>query len=87
MTENGSSFTLEEQVRGLIEQLDDYINHYHGGSVELVSFNGTDAVIRLGGACQECPLSPSTGYGWIAGTLKQFFPEIVTVKMAEDLTD
>ena len=87
MTENGTTYTLEEQVKGLIEQLDDYINHYHGGSVEMVSFNGSDVVIRLGGACQECPLSASTGYGWVAGTLKQFFPEIKTVSMAEDLAE
>jgi len=84
MTENGKSYTLEEQVRGLIEQLDDYINHYHNGSVELVSFNGKDVVIRLGGACHDCPLSASTGYGWIAGTLRQFFPEIETVTLVED---
>lgn len=87
MTENGTTYSLEDQVKGLVEQLDDYINHYHGGTVELVAFDGTEAVIRLGGACQECPLLPSTGYGWVAGTLKQFFPEIKSVVMAEDLPE
>lgn len=75
--ETSHSHTLEEQIKGLIEQLDAYINHYHGGSVDLVSFNGKVARVRLGGACQGCPLSPTTLHGWVEGTIKQFFPEIV----------
>ena len=33
MTENSASFSKSEQMKGLIEQLDAYISHYHGGSV------------------------------------------------------
>jgi Fe-S cluster biogenesis protein NfuA len=83
MTENGSTFTLEEQLRGLIEQLDAYISQYHGGSVELVSYDGANVRIRLGGACLGCPLSPSTVHGWVEGTIKQFFPEVQSVEEAE----
>jgi Fe-S cluster biogenesis protein NfuA len=83
MNENGPTFAQDEQLRGLIEQLDAYISHYHGGSVELVSFNGKDVKIRLGGACLGCPLSPSTVHGWVEGTIRQFFPEITSVEAVE----
>jgi len=77
--ENTPSYSKDEQMKGLIEQLDAYINQYHGGSVELVSFDGKNVRVRLGGACLGCPLSVNTLHGWIEGTLKQFFPEIETV--------
>jgi Fe-S cluster biogenesis protein NfuA len=77
------SFSKEEQLRGLVEQLDAYINHYHGGSVELVSFDEKIVRVHLGGACLGCPLSPNTLHGWIEGTLKQFFPEIEKVEGVE----
>ncbi len=80
MTENSSVFSPEEQIRGLVEQLDAWINHYHGGSVEMVSFDGKVVKIRLGGACLGCPLSPTTVHGWVEGTVKQFFPEIESVE-------
>jgi Fe-S cluster biogenesis protein NfuA len=83
MNENGITFAPDEQLRGLIEQLDAYINHYHGGSVELVSFDGKNVKIRLGGACLGCPLSPSTVHGWVEGTIRQFFPEILSVEALE----
>jgi len=80
MSEQAPSFSKEEQLRGLIEQLDAYISHYHGGSVSFVSYDGKVVKVRLGGACLGCPLSPSTLHGWIEGTLKQFFPEIESVE-------
>ena len=43
MTENDFNYSAEDQMRGLIEQLDAYINQYHGGSVELVSFDGKNS--------------------------------------------
>ena len=82
MTENEPTFSSEEQLRGLIEQLDAYIDHYHGGSVELVEFDGKCVKVHLGGACLGCPLSPSTLHGWVEGTIKQFFPEVEKVEAA-----
>jgi len=73
------AYSKEDQMKGLIDQLDAYISQYHGGSVELVSFDGKNVRVRLGGACLGCPLSVNTLHGWIEGTLKQFFPEIETV--------
>ncbi|MCB2214104.1 NifU family protein [bacterium] len=69
-------FTVEEKVRALIDQLNAYIEQYHGGSVELDRIEADTVYVRLGGACEECPLSPATLEGWVAGTLRQFFPDI-----------
>lgn len=71
---------LEERVRVLLEKLSAYIEHYHGGWVEMVGLEGKVLNVRLGGACLGCPLSPATLHGWVEGTVKQFFPEIETVK-------
>jgi Fe-S cluster biogenesis protein NfuA len=66
----------EERLRALIEQISAYVEQFHGGSVEMVSFDGLTVKVRLGGACLGCPLSPSTLQGWVAGTIHQFFPEV-----------
>jgi Fe-S cluster biogenesis protein NfuA len=82
MTEEAPNpnFTPEQQLQGLIEQLDAYINHYHGGSVELISFKDNVIQVRLGGACLGCPLSESTLHGWVEGTIRQFFPDIKRIE-------
>ncbi len=69
-------FSVEEKVRALIDQLNAYIEQYHGGSVELDRIEDNVVFVRLGGACEDCPLSPATLQGWVAGTLRQFFPDI-----------
>jgi Fe-S cluster biogenesis protein NfuA len=74
--QNGKIYSEEELVRALIERIDAYIQQYHGGSVEVVSLKGKVLKVRLGGACLGCPLSPSTLHGWVAGTVRQFFPDI-----------
>ncbi len=83
MATQSPSYSLEEQLRGLIEQLSAYIETYHGGEVELISFDGKVVKVKLGGACLNCPLSPVTLKGWVEGTIKQFFPEIERVEAAE----
>jgi Fe-S cluster biogenesis protein NfuA len=71
---------IEEQIRVLIERLSAYIEQFHGGSVEYISFDGKVLKVRLGGACLGCPLSPNTLHGWVEGTMKQFFPQIESVE-------
>lgn len=73
---NAGNHTVEERLKTLIEQLSAYVEQFHGGSVEFVSFDGKMLRVRLGGACLGCPLSPATLHGWVAGTVRQFFPEI-----------
>jgi Fe-S cluster biogenesis protein NfuA len=70
----------EEQLKVLLDQLSAYIEQFHGGSVDFVSFDGENLKVHLGGACLGCPLSPSTLHGWVEGTVRQFFPEIKHVE-------
>jgi len=67
-------------MKALVEQLSAYIETFHGGEAEYVSFDGKVLKVRLGGACLGCPLSPSTLHGWVEGTVRQFFPDIERVE-------
>lgn len=68
----------DDQVRmgALIENISAYIEQYHGGWVKLVSFEDNVVKVQLGGACEGCPLTETTLQGWVAGTVRQFFPDI-----------
>jgi CRP-like cAMP-binding protein len=70
----------ETQLRALLERLSAYVEQFHGGTVEFVSFDGNTLKVRLGGACLNCPLLPSTLHGWVAGTVHQFFPQVTVVE-------
>jgi Fe-S cluster biogenesis protein NfuA len=65
-----------EQMEHLIQSISAYIEQYHGGSAELISFEEDVVKIKLGGACTGCPLSTATLNGWVQGTIHQFFPEV-----------
>ena len=80
VTPTTTNAPIEEQVRVLIQRLSAYIEQFHGGSVELISFDGKILKVHLGGACLGCPLSPNTLHGWVEGTVKQFFPQIQKVE-------
>jgi Fe-S cluster biogenesis protein NfuA len=67
---------LADRLAALIQNISAYIEHYHGGSVTLEAFDGKTAYVRLGGACDGCPLSAMTLRGWVQGTVQQFFPEV-----------
>jgi len=71
-----NNFSKGEMLSGLISQISAYIEQYHGGSAELISFEDDEVKVRLGGACVGCPLSAATLRGWVEGTIHQFFPEI-----------
>jgi Fe-S cluster biogenesis protein NfuA len=83
MTTPANNHTREEQLKSLIAQVSAYIEQFHGGSVEFVSFDGSKLEVRLGGACLGCPLLPSTLHGWVAGTVHQFFPDVEVVAAEE----
>jgi Fe-S cluster biogenesis protein NfuA len=80
MTELRTDPKTELQMKALVEQLSAYIETFHGGAAEYVSFDGKVLKVRLGGACLGCPLSPSTLHGWVEGTVRQFFPDIERVE-------
>jgi Fe-S cluster biogenesis protein NfuA len=65
-----------ERMKALLENISAYIEQYHGGWVKLVSFDGEVLEVELGGACSGCPLTETTLQGWVAGTVRQFFPDV-----------
>ncbi len=69
----------ETQLRGLIDKISAYVEQFHGGTVEFVSYNENKLKVRLGGACLGCPLLPSTLHGWVEGTIHQFFPDVEVI--------
>jgi len=71
-----------EMMQALIENISAYIEQYHGGWVKMVSFDGKVLKVQLGGACQGCPLTETTLQGWVAGTVRQFFPDVETIEAA-----
>ncbi len=77
---NSSDHSEEERLRALLEKISAYIEHFHGGSVEMIAYDGKVLKVRLGGACLGCPLSPNTLHGWVEGTVRQFFPQIERVE-------
>jgi Fe-S cluster biogenesis protein NfuA len=74
------TISQEDQLRGLLDKLSAYVEQFHGGTVEFVSFDGKVLKVHLGGACLNCPLLPSTLHGWVAGTVHQFFPGVEVVE-------
>ncbi|MCA9935672.1 MAG: NifU family protein [Ardenticatenaceae bacterium] len=80
MKEVFDNIPAQERMNSLINTLSAYIQHYHGGAVEMVSFDGKHLQVRLSGACEGCALAPATLRGWVAGTVKQFFPEVESIE-------
>jgi len=83
MADETPQYSINDQLRGLVEQLSAYIETYHGGEVDFIDFDGKVVKVKLGGACLGCPLSPVTVKGWVEGTVKQFFPEVESVQTVE----
>lgn len=75
-----ASIPPAERMRALIENLSAYMEYYHGGGVELVSFDGQVLQVRMRGKCKGCSLEPVTLHGWIEGTVRPFFPELKQVQ-------
>jgi Fe-S cluster biogenesis protein NfuA len=73
----------EERMRALIDTISAYIEHYHGGGVEMVDYQDSVLRVRLSGACDGCELATVTLHGWVEGTVKQFFPDLKRVETAE----
>lgn len=70
----------EERMNALVNALSAYIEHYHGGAVKMVNYDGKTLQVKMSGACAGCQLAPVTLHGWVEGTVKQFFPDLETVE-------
>ena len=73
----------EERMTALIDTLGAYIEHFHGGGLELVSFDGDRLAVRMSGACEGCNLQKVTLHGWIEETVRPFFPDLQEVVAVE----
>ena len=71
-----------ERMQALLERLSSYIEQYHGGWVRLASYDGHVLRVQMGGACAGCHLSATTLQGWVAGTVRQFFPDVERIELA-----
>lgn len=81
MTDHNHEVASEkERMEALIANISAYIEQYHGGWVKMESFDGKELKVKLGGACDGCPLTDTTLQGWVAGTVRQFFPEVETIE-------
>ncbi|MCB8987874.1 MAG: NifU family protein [Ardenticatenaceae bacterium] len=78
--EDTNSASQEERMRALIDSLSAYIEHFHGGAVKMVDYDGQVLKVRMSGACDGCSLAPVTLHGWVEGTVKQFFPDLEAVE-------
>jgi Fe-S cluster biogenesis protein NfuA len=66
-------------MQALIDVISAYIEQYHGGSVEMVGYDGEVLTVKMGGACDGCQLSEGTLRGWVEGSVRQFFPDLVRI--------
>lgn len=78
--EHAMNVPPEDRMQALITVISSYIEQYHGGSVEMISFDGDVLKVRLGGACETCALSQTTLHGWVEGSVRQFFPDLERVE-------
>ncbi len=69
-----------ERMKALIQTISAYIEHYHGGAVEMVAYDENKLQVKMTGACEGCALAPATLHGWVEGTVKQFFPHLESVE-------
>jgi Fe-S cluster biogenesis protein NfuA len=70
----------QQRMRALVDTISAYIEYFHGGSVEMVDYENGVLRIRMMGACDGCKLAAVTLHGWVEGTVRQFFPDLVSVE-------
>lgn len=78
--EVSNTATKEERMQALIDSLSAYIEHFHGGAVKMVDYDGHVLRVKMMGACDGCSLAPVTLHGWVEGTVRQFFPDLEAVE-------
>jgi Fe-S cluster biogenesis protein NfuA len=68
------------RMKEVVETISHYAQIYHNGNVELVSFDGEHVKVRMGGACQGCPLLPWTLKMTVERTIRDLFPNVKSVE-------
>lgn len=68
------------RMKEVVETISHYAQIYHNGNVELVSFDGEHVKVRMGGACEGCPLMPWTLKMTVERTIRDLFPNVKSVE-------
>ncbi len=76
--------SLFEQVDAALESVRPMLAS-HGGDAELVSVDGSEAVVRFLGACDGCPSSALTFYAGVKKAIEEAVPQITEVRQAKGL--
>ena len=74
--------TQEEfaRMKEVVETISHYAQIYHNGNVELVAFDGEHVQVKMGGACEGCPLMPWTLKMTVERTIHDLFPNVKSVE-------
>ena len=68
------------RMKEVVETISHYAQIYHNGNVELVSFDGERVTVKMGGACEGCPLLPWTLKMTVERTIRDLFPNVKSVE-------
>ena len=71
------------RMKEVVETISHYAQIYHNGNVELVSFDGEHVKVRMGGACEGCPLLPWTLKMTVERTIRDLFPNVKSVEATQ----
>jgi Fe-S cluster biogenesis protein NfuA len=75
---NWPTGSVRERVEAALEELRPAL-HADGGDVDLLRIEDDVVVVRLHGACNRCPMAPSTLTDFVAERVKLYAPEISDV--------
>jgi Fe-S cluster biogenesis protein NfuA len=68
------------RLKEAIETISHYAQIYHSGTVDLVDFDGEHVKVKMGGACEGCPLMPWTLKMTVERTIRDLFPLVKSVE-------
>jgi len=68
------------RMKEVVETISHYAQIYHNGNVELVSYDGEHIKVKMGGACEGCPLMPWTLKMTVERTIRDLFPNVKSVE-------
>ena len=71
------------RMKEAVETISHYAQIYHNGNVELVAFDGEHVKVRMGGACEGCPLMPWTLKMTVERTIHDLFPNVKSVEAVQ----
>ncbi len=72
-----------KRLQDTVETISHYAQIYHSGTVELIAFDGEHVKVKMGGACDGCPLMPWTLKMTVERTIRDLFPQIKSVEAVE----